>query len=110
MSRKGFLPFSTVFSTPSASFSILAAVFLEIASLRGAIYSSPRPDPALAFCFASRASTPLLLFLFISAAVTLCATCRNSLLMGPGLRPVILPMAVATSSMYSSKMLRRWAW
>jgi hypothetical protein len=47
---------------------------------------------------------------FISAAVTWCATRRNSLLMGPGLRPVILPMASATSSMYSSKMLRRWAW
>src|SRR5262245_24405961 len=34
MSRKGFLPFATLRKTPSASFSILAAVFLEMASFR----------------------------------------------------------------------------
>jgi hypothetical protein len=32
MSRNGFLPWLTVLSTPSASFSILAVVLLEIAS------------------------------------------------------------------------------
>src|SRR5262245_52253080 len=36
MSRNGFLPLLTARSTPSASLSILAAVFLETASLRGA--------------------------------------------------------------------------
>ena len=74
----------TVFSTLSASFSILATVFLEMASLRGAIYSS---SSARAFFFGlarldlHRAFSSS----FISAAVTLCATCRNSLLIGPGL-------------------------
>ena len=87
MSRKGFFPLATVFSTPSASFSILAAVFFETASLRMA-YSSSASARAFAFASASRASSSSAFSSsFISAAVTWCATCRNSLLIGPGFLP-----------------------
>src|SRR5262249_7304979 len=68
--------------------------------LAGRHHSSSSAARAFARAFASRASiSSAFSSSFISAAVTLCATCRNSRLMGPGLRPVILPMAVATSSM-----------
>ncbi len=56
MSRKGFFPPATAFRTPSASFSILAVVFFETASLRMA-YSSSASERAFAFGRASRASS-----------------------------------------------------
>src|SRR5207249_6641948 len=53
-------------------------------------YSSSGSGRPLALFLASRASISMAFCSsFISAAVTLCATCRNSFLMGPGFRPVI---------------------
>src|SRR5262249_39672945 len=70
----------------------------RVLALAGGHYSSSSAR-ALAFFFASRASSSrAFCSSFISAAVTLCATCRNSFLIGAGFRPVILPIAAATSS------------
>src|SRR6185295_12702894 len=72
----------------------------RVGSSSGHRYSSSASERALLFRFSSRASSSMAFCSsFISAAVTLCATCRNSFLMGPGLRPVIFPIAAATSSM-----------
>ena len=82
ISTKGLAPPFTARTTDSASFSILATVLFETASMRAMAYP---PSSSVASCDAR------------SASVTFPATRMNSRRMGSGLRPTILPMAWATS-------------